>query len=1417
MHKGILSATVILVMAVLLLSMMVTTTAAMPAASPGSNPAAATAAGATSAAAASPASTSSSPSPPTAPQEFYTTPTTGGGPHPGVLDGYEIAPSGMTSEDPASGYDTVSEEPMINIYQTLVAYNGSSSANFVPELSTCVPGGANGVSSTASVSCAARYGNSLITDNAQGEPQFYTFPIDPAAHFYDPTTDASWSVYPSDVMFSLARSNAFADLPGAAVDGDWIQAQAVLPAGSPTWDNAIHFPYNNTPENILGAMLVNDSTYCPAKAMSQSGCITFDAFGGGTDWPFFLQLFADPIGSAVVPCGWFTAQGAGIPGWSGPTAAHGDGPCLLPGGVTSTSEPGFQSYLAALTPTQWDSYEELAINHPATQPSVQFNLVGSGPYYIQLPMTPTTGYTLDASPAYQQPTSCLGVGGGCEPAAGGYIKKVVISYEPDDTVGIQQYVAGQADVAGISPPETSTMLQLQSEGKIGVLYTPSIASNFETWDLDFSVASEKTIDPTGGLNVPDNFLASNTVRELLTHANPYTTTLNSVFSIDGVHYGKNFGGAIPIGMGNYYPTNISWPYLGGDACSGTTQSTCNDTNNSALWWWQQGTTSSSPYYDAELAACSSSSPCKFPIIGELGDPSMDDAITNLVRGVETVTDGAVAPYLLDESLPTLIQYSSYAGGSNPLPDYYAAWYPDYPDPTDYMAAMYYANATFTLGNSVYQTLEANASYRAASCGHSSGSWADLVYWADLGMIPNDCQGPAYGAMLIWMSAAASLAPGAPRELDYNEVEQVENELSLYLWYYESEGVGTAAKWINNATVNTNVMIGGGGVQTYYNWGYTSAVANVYFNETGLGTTATSWSVQFAGQTYDNNVSSSTWQSIEIPAQTNGTYAWTINYVDSHTLAATNGSLKVVAPSSTGFTVAAAFSAYACTATCGTATFTEGGLESGTTWAVILQGLGSLTSNTSAIAFPSVTGSVTPYLYSVVPTVAYNTSTPANGVGSITVTAVTGGSASVFFTGLIFNTYSIVLNSGGLGSATGSWSVKLNGFNNTTALTGSSANLSIVFWEPIGTYPFTVYSTTGLTPISAVGQASVIGYNQPIAVPFTATPESLTFTETGLASGVGWGVTVAANDTNPHTAPGNSTYGGFTVPSTTTSAVFHVAQGTVKAPTVWNYSTIAVSGWAAPDSVGQAAVNDTPYGVTLAYALVTYPVTVYEVGLAAGATWSVNATYTYPGTSTTSFTAVTSSTSTLALNLPNGTSPYTVTAPAGYSVSSGSIIVSAAPVFLVLVIYLTPATFSVTFEETGVPSGSQWSVVVDGLQYNSTASTIPVGLTNGSHSYVVVVPSGYTASPSGGVLTVTGTTTTVSITVAPTKSNNGLSTLAYELIGLVVALAVIFLITTLYFVRRKPPTTAPPQSWEGTGTMTSPPGESGTGPSTPPPS
>jgi Bacterial extracellular solute-binding proteins, family 5 Middle len=1290
---------------------------------------------------------------------------------------YEVAPSGQTSIDPAVAYDTVSYEPLLNIYQTLVAYNGSSTSNFVPEVSTCVPGANDGVLSTPSVSCQAVYGQSLIVNSPSGSPEFFTFPIDPHAHFYDPATGASWQVYPSDVMFTLARTMGFADLPGAGVLNGWIQTQALTPFGSPTWDGGIHFPFNNTPQNILGSMLVNNSLYCPAAALAQSGCITFNANGGGAVWPFFLQLVADALGTGIEPCGWFTAQSAGVPGFPGSSAAHGDGPCLLPGSATSTNDTNFQNYVGTVSPTAWDSFEELAYSHPNVQTSVRFNAVGSGPYYLAAE-SPTTGYTLQASPGYQQPTGCVGVGGGCEPVASatGYMQKIVVTYEADDTEGIQQYVAGQADFATVLPPETSTLLQLQSQGKVGILYAPTISTFFMPYTMDFNTTGELAIDPQAGtLNVPHDFFGSNTVRNFLNHAWPYTTIQNTLWTIDGIQYNFNFGGAIPKGMGNYYPNNISWPYQGGDPGTNTSV-------NSAAWWWTHGTTSGDPNYDAELAACITTT-CKFPIIGELGAPTLDSAIADFISSIKTITSSHIQPYTFDLSFPDLVAYSGSTPGNNPMPFYNLGWAPDYPDPTDYMAAMYYANGTYTLADSLYQSLEVLSQYNSASCGHpstaTSSTFADLTYWANYQTtagvpIPSTCQGPAYGAMLYWMGVASSLAVGAYRTLIYNEVEHIENGLGLYLWFNQANTVASYAKWINPGGINVNIMIGGGGDQTWYTSSYATSVSTVTFTETGLAA-STPWSVTYAGVPY-----TSTTSTITIAGQTAGSYSYDVGFVAGYTVSPSNGTATVAPPTALNIPVTfTPFSGGSAT------TFVESGLAAGVPWTIEIVSVGSITGNASEPSFTIPTGT---YSYTVHAVVGYSSS-PTNG------SVVAGTTVGIVFTGLLFETFPVTLTPTGLGGA--SWTVVFHGFSNTSATGGS-----MVFWEPNGSYDFTV-STATLTPISPTGQASVVGAAKTIYVPFTAAAHTVTFTESGLATGVTWGVEFLNT---------SGTKIDFTATSAGTTVAFHVANGN------YNWSVIRVSGWIpTANQSGNSTVSGAAVGVGVPFALVTYTVTVYQVGFLVGQTWKVNATFTYPGTSTLGYAQVSGHHATIALKLPNGTAALKGTPPAGYAIATGSVTVSAAATSAVLVFAIVPFLESVTFSQTGVTTGSSWSVSFNGITESGTGASLAFTAPNGTYTYAVTVPSGQTATPAGGTLKVSGPTglsVTVkasSVTTYKNSTTNNIPSWAYAVIGVFVVLTLIFLVTTL-MARRKPPM-PPAQSWSPGQTTETKPGDTGT----PPPS
>jgi peptide/nickel transport system substrate-binding protein len=730
-------------------------------------------------------------------------------PHPGTLDVYEVAPGGASSLDPSVDYETVGFEVILNVYQTLINYNGSSTgpgySSYQPQAATCVPG---------SPQCAALYGGATLQSG-----NYYTFVINPSSHFYDPTTAKNWPVYPSDVVFSLARTMGFSLLPGFGSNPGWIETQSLLPSGNGTWDGGIHGAFNNTPGPILSSMFVNDTSSalgaaaCPAAAISSgSGCVTFNATGGGHSWPFFLELIVDPLGSGIEPCGWFTAQGAGVPGFT-PTGGA-DSPCLLPGGAKSTSDASFQTFLANAfaNPKQWDAFEEAAENSPGVNPGVQWNTVGSGPYYlVPNSANPAVGYTLKANPTYTGPT-CAGQLG-CEPKAGQYASTVNTFWEPSDQVGYEQYIAGYADFAAFQTPDIGNFLNLVNQGKIGLQTIPSLIISFFPFNLEFSTSAATDLGVT--VNVPQNFFANEGLRNFLANAYPYTTIENTINTVDGVQFFFNYGGAIPQYMANYYPQNITWP--DSNPVAGST------TPGSASWWWTQLTTPGSLWYDPTVAACTSASPCIFPLVGQKGATNVDDIIVDWTNSIVSLTKGAFQPDTVDLTFSAEVGYSIASGPQgNPMPLYILAWAPDYPDPTDYMAPLYYPDATYTYSDAVQEALDGTyatpTTYNASWCGHTDPTWTNLIYWAnggpsnDSGYLPNACQYSAYQVMTYFMvDVAATDANLVERNLIYNLVEHIASQMGLYIYQGQENLVGTYAAWINPTTLDANVTIAGDGV------------------------------------------------------------------------------------------------------------------------------------------------------------------------------------------------------------------------------------------------------------------------------------------------------------------------------------------------------------------------------------------------------------------------------------------------------------------------------------------------------------------------------------------------------------------------------------------------------------------------------
>jgi ABC-type transport system substrate-binding protein len=735
----------------------------------------------------------------------------GASPHPGSLYAYEIVPGGATSLDPAVDYESTGGEILQNVFETLVDYNASSTSGYVPVLSTCIPGPA----ASGPTSCQSQYGSDLNT-GANGT--YWTFPIDPNASFYDPGTGAHWGVYPSDVMFSVARTLMWLENPSQYTTNGWIIGQSMLPFGNKHWDGGLHAPWNNTPQNVLTSMMVNDSTYCPAKALAQHGCITFKAAGSGQVWPYFLEFVQGSEGASVVPCGWYTRQGAGLPGFT-TNAAGGDGPCLLPGGVRTTNTSAFKSYVTGASPTLYDSIIGLdTINYQNPYPQVRWNIVGSGPYWLQS-VNQGQGYILKANPYYVQP-NCAGLPG-CFPVPASYASQVYAFWDPDSTTGINAYEAGQSDTSSFVPSDLPLLLHLQSQGRISLYRAPTLNIFPEAFAFDFNPAA---VQSNSGIltNVPGDFFAWVGMREFFAEAFPYSSYINVDNRVDGIPFIQGEGGAIPQYMGNYYPQNISWPGL--NTTHGLWPQTWqNPSENplqvgSAAWWWANITQVNSPFYDPEAAHCKVTI-CRFPMSSEIGSVPFDSAVDLWSSVVNATTHGAIQFIRWDGCGFSGWCYNcpGFFGPPDDCTSFLTGWLPDYPDPTDYMSPFYLPDGSWTYPSQLSETLvtgQYGGVYDLCSA-HAGYTFENLVYWADQQpIVPQTCQGTAYSVMTWAMEQAGVMAEGPQRVLYYNLIEHVANGLVLYVYDEQQVGLVSTASWIDPSTVDLNPMALG---QLWFQW------------------------------------------------------------------------------------------------------------------------------------------------------------------------------------------------------------------------------------------------------------------------------------------------------------------------------------------------------------------------------------------------------------------------------------------------------------------------------------------------------------------------------------------------------------------------------------------------------------------------
>ncbi len=384
-------------------------------------------------------------------------------------------------------------------------------------------------------------------------------------------------------------------------------------------------------------------------------------------------------------------------------------------------------------------------------------------------------------------------------------------------------------------------------------------------------------------------------------------------------------------------------------------------------------------------------------------------------------------------------------------------------------------------------------------------------------------------------------------------------------------------------------------------------------------------------------------------------------------------------------------------------FVETGLPSANLWAVTVD---SLTKNgtTPTLAFHEKNGTHT-YSVGVVPGFVAHPSHASFVVQGAPLTI------GITFTRTVAS-YLVNFTATGLAPGT-AWSVVFNGTGN------NSTTMSITFTVPNGSYAYTVaspiYGALGVRYVAATpnGTVHVAGTNQTLIVPFS--------TEFFLRMGV---------------SPNGSG-------NVTPSSGWHSAGSPVIITAFANSSWLLI-GWngtgngsySGPQNSSQITMNG-PINETAFFAF-AFAVNFEEHGLPEAFGWNV----TFNGTTQTSNYFV------ISFGARNGTYPFTIGPIPGYHANlyAGTVVVAGAPQTILVVWSL--ATYPVTFLETGLPSGTLWSVSLDGTGGGSTGSTIAFQAVNGTKAFTVTPIPGFHAQVYAGSVKVSGLAVTVEIDWQP---------------------------------------------------------------------
>ncbi len=229
--------------------------------------------------------------------------------------------------------------------------------------------------------------------------------------------------------------------------------------------------------------------------------------------------------------------------------------------------------------------------------------------------------------------------------------------------------------------------------------------------------------------------------------------------------------------------------------------------------------------------------------------------------------------------------------------------------------------------------------------------------------------------------------------------------------------------------------------------------------------------------------------------------------------------------------------------------------------------------------------------------------------------------------------------------------------------------------------------------------------------------NVSFVEQGLQVGTLWSVTLD----------------GMSVSSTGSEITLPKRNGT------YSFTVEKVPGYVASPRSGEVTVDGAAVTQTVMFSPTRQTVTFGETGLPAGTPWWINLTNGESFAATSATIRFTEQTGWYAF--------MSATADKRYASAAGTFTVEDSPV--TQTVTFSPVTFQVVFTQTGLPPGTSWSVTLNGVSQSSNETSIAYSEMNGSYSFVVTGPGGYSASPASGNLAVHGEPVSIAIQFSST--------------------------------------------------------------------